>query len=237
MAAAELYESKFVPAFFAEWAPHLVDLAGVGPGQAVLDVACGTGIVARTAADRLAGAGRVVGVDLNQAMLTVARRVRPDLEWRQGDAGALPFPDESFDGVLCQMALMFFPDRAGALREMRRVAGAGATVALVVPGATWTRSRRTRRSSRWSRITPAPTPPSLLGAYFACGDLGELTALVESAGLPSRRPGPASAARGSPRSTSSSPPRSRARPLIGRIDAESYARGSARAPARCCGRS
>jgi ubiquinone/menaquinone biosynthesis C-methylase UbiE len=54
-----------------------------------------------------------VGVDLNEAMLTVARRVRPDLEWQQGDVAALPFPDGSFDVVLCQMALMFFPTGSG----------------------------------------------------------------------------------------------------------------------------
>jgi SAM-dependent methyltransferase len=182
VATAELYESKFVPAFFAEWAPHLVDLAGVGPGQTVLDVACGTGIVARTAADRLAGAGRVVGVDLSEAMLTVARRVRPDVEWRHGDAGALPFPDASFDRVLCQMALMFFPDRAGALREMRRVATPGAIVAAAVPG------RLDAQPAYAPFVEMAvrhagPQAASLLGAYFVCGDLGELTALVESAGL------------------------------------------------------
>ncbi|HEY7141973.1 MAG TPA: methyltransferase domain-containing protein [Methylomirabilota bacterium] len=181
--AAELYESKFVPALFAEWAPHLVEIAGVGPGQAVLDVACGTGIVARTAADRLAGAGRVVGVDLNQAMLTVARRVRPDIEWRQGDGGALPFPDASFDRVLCQMALMFFPDRTAALREMRRVARPGATVAVVVPGRLDAQPAY-RPFVEMAARHAGPDAATLLGAYFACGDLAELRALVESAGLP-----------------------------------------------------
>jgi SAM-dependent methyltransferase len=182
VAAAELYESKFVPAFFAEWAPRLVDVAEVGPGQAILDVACGTGVVARTAADRLAGAGRIVGVDLNEAMLTVARRVRPDLEWRRGDAGALPFPDASFDRVLCQMALMFFPDRAGTLREMRRVAAPHGIVALLVPG------RLDAQPAYGPFVEMAthhagPDAASLLSAYFACGDLAGLTALVESAGL------------------------------------------------------
>ncbi len=62
--AAELYEARFVPAIFAEWAPRLVDIADVRPGHAVLDVASGTGIVARTVADRLGGEGRVVGLDL-----------------------------------------------------------------------------------------------------------------------------------------------------------------------------
>jgi ubiquinone/menaquinone biosynthesis C-methylase UbiE len=182
VAAAEAYEAKFVPALFAEWAPHLVELAGVAPGQAVLDVACGTGIVARTATGTLKGRGRVVGLDLNEAMLAVARRVRPDLEWRQGDAAKLPFPDGSFDTVLCQMALMFFPERAAALGEMRRVVAAGGTVALVVPG-------RLASQPAWGPFVAmvarhaGPEAVALLSTYWACGDLDELTALVESAGL------------------------------------------------------
>ncbi len=102
--AAEFYETAFVPAFFAQWAPILCDEAGIGNGSRVLDVACGTGIVARTAADRVGPHGTVSGVDLNVAMLTVARRVRPDIDYRQGDAAALPFPDTSFDVVVSQMA-------------------------------------------------------------------------------------------------------------------------------------
>jgi ubiquinone/menaquinone biosynthesis C-methylase UbiE len=98
----------------------------------VLDVACGTGVVARTAADRMGGRGRVAGLDRNQGMLAVAGRLRPDLEWHEGDAAELPFADASFDAVLCQSALMFFPDRVAALREMARVAAPGGTVAVQV---------------------------------------------------------------------------------------------------------
>jgi ubiquinone/menaquinone biosynthesis C-methylase UbiE len=130
--AAEAYHAAFVPAFFSQWAPVLCGAAGITAGQRVLDVACGTGIVARTAAD-IVGPPNVVGVDINDAMLTVARRVQPDIDWRQGDAGAIPLPDEAFDAVLCQMALMFFPRRAVALREMGRVTAAGGTVAVLVP--------------------------------------------------------------------------------------------------------
>jgi ubiquinone/menaquinone biosynthesis C-methylase UbiE len=182
VAAAEAYEARFVPALFAEWAPRLVELAGVAPGQAVLDVACGTGIVARTAADALRGEGRVVGLDLNEAMLAVARRVRPDLEWRQGDAAALPFPDRAFDAVLCQMALMFFPDRGRALGEMRRVVAPGGTVAVVVPG-------QLASQPAWGPFVAmvarhaGPEAVSLLSTYWACGDLEQLRTLVESAGL------------------------------------------------------
>jgi SAM-dependent methyltransferase len=180
--AAEAYEARFVPAIFGEWAPHLVDSAGVAPGQAVLDVACGTGVVARTAADRLGGRGRVVGLDLNEGMLAVARRLRPDIEWRQGDAAELPFDAGSFDVVLCQSALMFFPDRAGALREMARVATAGGTVAVQV----------------WDRLEAQEGYGAMYGAlsehlgreamvlessYWALGDLGLLRSLLGAAGL------------------------------------------------------
>ncbi|MGK5112683.1 MULTISPECIES: methyltransferase domain-containing protein [unclassified Geodermatophilus] len=180
--AAELYESRFVPALFAEWAPLLADVAGVRPGQEVLDVACGTGIVARTVADRLAGTGRVVGLDLNEAMLAVARRVRPELEWRQGDVAALPFPDRSFDAVLCQMALMFFPDRTAALREMARVTRSGGVVALCVPAALEDQPAYAPFVDLVVRHA-GPVARPLMGAYWACGDLDALRTSLTDAGL------------------------------------------------------
>ncbi len=129
---AEIYEERFVPALFAQWADALLDAAGVRAGQDVLDVACGTGIVTRRAADRVGPTGHVTGMDLNPAMLAVASRLRPDLPWRQGDVAALPFADESFDVVTCQSAAMFFPDLVGALREMGRVTRPGGVVAVQV---------------------------------------------------------------------------------------------------------
>ena len=155
--AAEAYEATFVPAFFAQWAPILCDAAGIGAGHTVLDVACGTGIVARVAAER-AGAAQVTGVDLNEAMLTVARRVRADIDWRHGDAAALPLAGRSFDAVLCQMALMFFPDRIGALREMARVAAPSGTVAVLVPAGLSARSPPTVPSWTWPPGRPDPRP-------------------------------------------------------------------------------
>jgi SAM-dependent methyltransferase len=179
--AAEAYEAAFVPAFFAQWAPVLCDTACVNAGQHVLDVACGTGIVARTAAER-AGAAHVVGVDLNEAMLTVARRVRGDIDWRQGDVAALPLSDRSFDAVLCQMALMFFPDRIRALREMARVTVPSGTVAVLVPASLDAQPAygpfvevAAQHAGREAR--------ALLTTYFACGDLDELTGWFGRAGL------------------------------------------------------
>jgi SAM-dependent methyltransferase len=127
---AELYEERFVPALFAHWVDAVLDAAGVRAGQDVLDVACGTGIVTRHAAERVGATGHVTGLDLNPAMLEVASRVRPDLMWHQGDVAALPFDDDSFDVVTCQSAAMFFPDLVGALREMGRVTRPGGAVAV-----------------------------------------------------------------------------------------------------------
>ena len=180
--AAEVYESRFVPALFAEWAPRLVEAAGVAPGQAVLDVACGTGVVARTAADRMGGRGRVAGLDLNQGMLTVAGRLRPDIEWRHGDASDLPFADGSFDVVLCQSALMFFPDRAGALREMARVAAAGGTVAVQVWDLLEAQEGYGAMYGAFARHL-GPEAGELGGAYWALGDLELVGSLYEAAGL------------------------------------------------------
>ena len=181
-AAAELYETQFVPALFAEWAPHLIEVAGVAPGQAVLDVACGTGIVARTVAAAQHGRGRVVGLDLNEAMLEVARRVRPELDWRQGDAAHLPFPDGAFDVALCQMALMFFPDRVRVLAEMARVVTAAGTVAFSVPGSLPSQPAYAPFVAMAVRHA-GPEAAGLLGTYFASGDLDELRSLTETAGL------------------------------------------------------
>jgi SAM-dependent methyltransferase len=180
--AAEQYEAAFVPAIFAEWAPLLAAIARVQQGQAVLDVACGTGVVARTVADRLSDTGRVTGLDLNEGMLSVARRLRPDLEWQQGDVAELPYDDDTFDVVLCQMALMFFPDGAAALREMARVTRPGGTVALSVP-ASLDDQPAYRPFVEMAVRHAGDDAASVLGAYWLCGDLGELVALLRSSGL------------------------------------------------------
>jgi SAM-dependent methyltransferase len=180
--AAEAYESRFVPAIFGEWAPHLVEAAGVAAGQAVLDVACGTGVVARTAADRMGGQGRVVGLDLNDAMLAVARRLRPDIEWRQGDVATLPFAPGSFDVVLCQSGLMFFPDRAAALREMARVATGDGTVAIQV----WDRLEAQAGFIPMYEVFArhlGQQAMELESSYWALGDLELVGSLLEAAGL------------------------------------------------------
>lgn len=119
--AAIVYEEFFVPALFEPWTAPMADAAEIRPGDRVLDVACGTGVLAREAARRVDSSGRVAGIDISPAMLAVAARIAPGIEWQQGDANALPFADGSFDAVVSQFGLMFFPNRPRALREMMRV--------------------------------------------------------------------------------------------------------------------
>ncbi len=128
--AAEVYEELFVPALFGQWAPVLVDGVGARAGDRLLDVACGTGVVAREARRRGA---RVTGVDVNDGMLAVARRADPSVDWRAGGAEELPFPAGSFDRVTCAFALMYLVDRRAALTEVARVLVPGGAVAV----ATW----------------------------------------------------------------------------------------------------
>jgi ubiquinone/menaquinone biosynthesis C-methylase UbiE len=134
--AAELYERYVARYILGPWAPLLVDTACLAEGERVLDVACGTGLVARAAAKRVGSAGRVVGVDLNPAMIGVARSLPvpagAPIEWLERDALDLRFEDVSFDVVLCQQGLQFFPDKAAAMREMRRVLKHGGRLALSV---------------------------------------------------------------------------------------------------------
>src|SRR5512145_434633 len=117
--AANAYEALFVPAIFAQWPPILADAARIQPGQRALDVACGTGALAREVVRRTGANGHVAGLDANPGMLAVARRIAPTVEWHEGRAESLPFADGSFDAVVSQFALMFFTDRRQALREMR----------------------------------------------------------------------------------------------------------------------
>ncbi len=133
------YERYFVPAIGAPLAADLVRAAALRPGQRVLDVACGTGIVARLASQQTDAIGTLAGLDVNPGMVAVARsETRSDMpiEWYEASADAMPLPDESFDVVLCQMGLQFMPDKLAALNEIRRVLASGGRLILNVPGPT-----------------------------------------------------------------------------------------------------
>ena len=132
--APELYERYLVPAITSLWAADLLERVRPNPGDSVIDIACGTGVVTRLAAARMAK-GRVVGLDFNAGMLAVARTMPnpgAPIEWIEGSALNLPFDDRTFDLALCQLGLQFFPDRPLALREMYRVLAKSGRVALSV---------------------------------------------------------------------------------------------------------
>ena len=181
--AAEVYEEFFVPALFGEWAPRLCDALSIRANMRVLDVACGTGCLAREAAGRGAS---VTGLDCNAGMLAVARHLDDTVDWREGSAEALTFEDASFDAAACQFGLMFFNDRVKALREMWRVTKPGGRMAVAV----------------WDSLDRTPGYRAMVGllqrlfgdeiaaglrAPFVLGDAGGLQGLFDAAGVPQSR--------------------------------------------------
>lgn len=133
----ENYERYFVPAIGAPVAEDLIHHAELSPGERVLDVACGTGIVARLTSEQVGPGGTVTGLDINPGMLAVARSVTPrdmSIEWYEANAEDMPLSDETFDVVLCQLGLQFMEDKPSALQEMRRVLVPGGRLILNVPG-------------------------------------------------------------------------------------------------------
>jgi SAM-dependent methyltransferase len=130
----EMYERWLVGPLFRPFAEDLLARVEPAPGDRVLDVACGTGIVARLAKERLGERSQVVGIDVSGPMLEVARTIAPSVDWREGNAASLPVAaGEKFDVVYCQQGLQFFAAPEDATREMRRVLAAGGRLAV----ATW----------------------------------------------------------------------------------------------------
>ena len=130
--AARAYEELFVPALFEQYAAKVADAVNVDKGERVLDVACGTGILAREILRRVGPGGRVAGIDPVPGMIEIAKQNAPTIEWHEGKAESLPFADDSFDVVVSQFGLMFFTDRTRAIQEMLRVLTSGGRFAVAV---------------------------------------------------------------------------------------------------------
>jgi SAM-dependent methyltransferase len=185
-AGATAYEETLVPALLRPWAEDLVAAAGPRPGQRVVDVACGTGIVARTAARRVGATGAVTGVDLNPAMLAVAGRVStgtvPAIRYEHGAADALPLPDAAADVVFCQQGLQFFPDPAAALAEMHRVCVPGGRLGVAT-------CRSLARQPGYRVLVDVlarhvgEEAAAVVASPYALGELDRLRALATGAGF------------------------------------------------------
>ncbi|WP_404437495.1 methyltransferase domain-containing protein [Bradyrhizobium daqingense] len=183
--APEVYERELVPAVFGLWAPILIDLARPKLGERVVDIACGTGIVARLAAVKVGPTGVVVGVDLNPGMLNVARSLAttPDaasVQWQEANADKLPFADSEFDIAICQLGLQFFADRPAALREMRRVLSSKGRLALMV----WCSIEQSPGFESLAKILERHiglAAATIMRAPFGLADADELSRLVGAA--------------------------------------------------------
>lgn len=192
--AAELYEQRLVPAMFEPFARDLIHSCNIRGSDRILDVACGTGIVSRLAIDYVdVSLGKVVGLDINAAMLNVARHCShgKDIDWKEGSATSLPFPNEFFDLVVCQQGLQFFPDRFKALREINRVlVGEGETdkhsgygrLALSV----WTAIKDSPGFSMLERLLQeiiSHKAAAIMQIPHSLSDISELTSLIRAAGF------------------------------------------------------
>lgn len=175
----EMYERWLVGPLFRPWAEMTLDEVRLSTGDRVLDIACGTGIVARVARERLRDAAYVVGVDISSDMLAVARASEPGIDWREGNAAALPLKaGEQFDIVVCQQGLQFFPDKSAAVAEMRRALASGGRLAV----ATW-RSDEEIPFFRKLRRVAERRLGAVADQRYSFGDAVSLKALLRDAGF------------------------------------------------------
>lgn len=175
----EMYERWLAAPLFRPWAEMTLEDLALSPGDRVLDIACGTGVVARTARERLGDAGYVVGIDISSDMLAVARSVGPGIDWREGSASVLPLRDgEQFDVVVCQQGLQFFPDKPAAATQMRRALAKGGKLAV----ATW-RSDDEIPFFRELRHVAERHLGAIADHRYSFGDDAPLEALLRDAGL------------------------------------------------------
>ena len=180
--AAIAYEELWVPALFGQWAKIVTEEAQPGNTQQVLDVACGTGVLAQEVASRLNHPGQVTGVDSNPGMLSVAMEHNRNIHWVQSSAEDLPFPNSSFDVVLCQFGLMFFDDRVRAIQEMNRVISSQGRMVVTVWDALENIPAYSRSVSLIEKFAGSRAREAL-NAPFELGDKEVLQSTFSDAGI------------------------------------------------------
>ena len=175
-------ESLFVPALFEVWTKHLVDRAGIREGSHVLDVACGTGVLARNALARAGTNGRVVGADPAPGMLAAAKEIEPGIDWVLCGAEALDVDDDTFDCVISQFGMMFFQDRQKSADEMFRAMKPGGSLAIAV----W---RSVENNPAYADIISVleeqvgTAAADALRLPYGLGDAGKVTSVLEGSGF------------------------------------------------------
>ena len=176
------YEGLFVPALFQPWTKHLIEGAKIQEGSHVLDIACGTGVLARKALARTGANGRVVGVDLAPGMLAAANEIEPAIDWVLCNAEALDVEDDAFDSVISQFGMMFFTDRQKSVEEMFRVLKPGGTLAIAV----W---RSVEHNPAYADIITVlkeqvgTAAADALRLPYSLGDSDEVTAVLKKGGF------------------------------------------------------
>jgi ubiquinone/menaquinone biosynthesis C-methylase UbiE len=175
----QMYEQSLVGPLFRPFAEVAVETMELSPGDRVLDVACGTGIVARVAKERLGDAGQIVGIDVSPGMLAVARDAAPAIDWREGKADALPIRDgEQFDVVFCQQGLQFFPDKPAAAAQMRRALAQGGRLAV----STWCSDGEIPFFRELRQVAERHLG-AIADQRYSYGDAAALEALIRDAGF------------------------------------------------------
>ena len=180
--SARSYQDVLVPLLMGPAARHVADRARIDAGGTVLDVGCGTGAAAAAALPRTAPSGRVVAADVNRHLLNLGRSASPEIEFWEADARALPFPDHSFDAVLCTHVLQFVPQAEQAAAELARVVGTGGSVAV----STWSAPDRLPYLSVLAEAVTrhlGPDAAAPLVAATSLGDPGRLGELLTGGGL------------------------------------------------------
>ena len=181
----EKYDAYLGPFLFEPYAADFVRRLALREDACVLELACGTGILTRRIAAALPRSGRLTATDLNQPMLDYAeRKLGPDsrLDWRVADATKLPFPDASFDHVVCQFGVMFFPDKPAAFREVRRVLKPGGEFSFNV----WDSQQRNPYVEVADAVVASffpGNPPTFFQVPFGYHDQGAIRSAMQEAGF------------------------------------------------------